>query len=171
VGSDLAQWALLADRPVEARAYLAGMLAHSSSTLGQAEVFGRDDRSFGANLPPHATASAVLVDLVRNMIVSDTRDTLELALGGDPAWWDGTRFERAVTRFGVVDVTLDSPSPGSRRARWSAVAAPVRVRVPDGERAVETPTPGARIVDERWVECPAGAREVEFRVQAGAAAR
>jgi hypothetical protein len=106
----------------------------------------------------------VLVDLVRNMIVSDTRDTLELALGGDAAWWRGTRFERAVTRFGVVDVAFDSPAPDRRRARWGAVTAPTRVRVADGERAVEALTPGARIADGRWVECPPRAGEVEFRV-------
>ncbi len=169
VGADLAQWALLAGRPIEARAYLAGMLAHSSATLGQAEVFSRTDRSFGANLPPHATAAAVLVDLVRNMIACDTRDTLELALGGDALWWRGTRFERAATRFGVINVALDSPSGGMRRARWGAVAVPARVRVPDGERVTEVLTPGARVLDGRWVECPPGAQEVQFRVVRGGA--
>lgn len=164
VGADLAQWAMLADRPAAARAYLSGMLAHSSATLGQAEVFSREGGSFGANLAPHATAAAVLVDLVRNMIVCDTRDTLELALGGDAGWWRGTRFERAVTRFGVLDVALDSPPGDVRRARWSAVGVPARVRVPDGEQVVEVMTPGARGVGGRWVECPPRAREVEFRV-------
>jgi hypothetical protein len=164
VGADLAQWALLADRPAEARGYLAGMIASSSSTLGQAEVFHRETRSFGNNLPPHATAAAALVDLVRNMIVSDTRDTLELALAGDPVWWRGTRFERAVTRFGVINVTLESPAGDRRRARWGAVAVPTRVRVGDGERILDALTPGARVVDGRWIDCPPRVREVEFRV-------
>ena len=166
VGADLAQWALIADRPADARAYLRAMIAHSSATLGQAEVFHRDTRSFGSNLPPHVTAAAVLVDLVRNMIVCDSRDTLELALGGEAGWWRGTRFDRAVTRFGAVDVALESPGLDRRRARWGALAAPVpaRVRVADGERVVEVMTPAARAVDGRWVFCPPGAQEVEFRI-------
>lgn len=170
LAADLAQWALLADRPLAARAYLRDMLDHSSSTLGQAELFHRERRTFGANLPPHATASAVLVDLVRNMIVCDVRDTLDLALVGDAGWWRGTRFDRAVTRFGVIDVALESPSAERRRARWGTVRVPVRVRVADGERAVEVLTPGAAAVDGHWILCPAGAREVEFRVTADAPA-
>jgi hypothetical protein len=164
VASDLAQWALLAGRPSDARAYLAAMLDHSSSTLGQAELFARGGQGFGTNLPPHATAAAVLVDLVRNMVVCDTRDTLEIALGADPAWWRGTRFERAVTRFGAMDVAIDSPAPDRRRARWGAIDAPARVRVADGERAVEVLTPGARIVTGGWIECPPRSGTVEFRV-------
>jgi hypothetical protein len=38
------------------------------------------------------------------------------------------------------------------------------VRVPDGERVVEVLTAGARVVNGRWLECPARAREAEFRV-------
>jgi hypothetical protein len=164
LGTDLAQWALLAGHAAEARAYLADVLAHSSSTLGQAELFARTNWSFGTNLPPHATAAASLVDLVRNMIVCDSRDTLELALGGEAAWWRKARFERAATRFGVIDVALESPAADRRRARWSPVAVPTRVRVPDGERVVEVLTSGAVAAGERWVECPPQASEVEFRV-------
>ncbi len=164
VGTDFAQWALLAGRPAEARAYLADLLAHSSSTLGQAELFARAGGSFGDNLPPHTTAAAGLIDLVRNMIVCDARDTLELALGGDALAWRGTRIERAATRFGVIDVALDSPAPERRRARWGPVAVPTRVRVADGERLAHLLTSRARAVGERWVECPPMAREVEFDV-------
>ena len=169
LGTDLAQWALLAGHPEPARAYLADLLAHSSSTLGQAEVFDRDDASFGTNLPPHATAAAGLIDLLRNMVVSDTRDTLELGLGADPAWWKGTHLDRAPTRFGVIAVALESPALDRRRARWGAVAVPARVRVPDGERVIAVETAGARLVGERWIECPPQMSEVEFRVAGGAA--
>jgi len=103
------------------------------------------------------------------MIVCDTRDTLELALGADAAWWGGTRFERAVTRFGVLDVALESPAADRRTARWGAAAVPVRVRVPDGERATEVLTPGAHVVQGRWIVCPPDSREVEFRVEAARA--
>jgi hypothetical protein len=163
LGADLAQWALLADRPAAARAYLRDLLAHSSASLGQAEMFHRTTGSFGVNLPPHATAAATLVDLIRNMVVCDVRDTLELALGADPAWWAGTRFEKAPTRFGRIDVALERPSPDRLRAHWSPVDVPTRVRLPDGARGARVLTAGAR-VDGEWVTCPPRAREVEIQV-------
>jgi hypothetical protein len=164
LGADLAQWSLLADRPAETRAWLAGVLAHSSSTLGQAEIFARDG-SFGANLPPHATAAATLVDLLRNMLVADAGDTLELAAGAPLEWWSGARLARAPTRFGVTSVRLDRPAAGVLRARLEPVSAPVRVRVPDGVRAVAAASPGTRLEGGRCAEAPAGAREVAFRVE------
>jgi hypothetical protein len=127
-------------------------------------LFHRGDNDFGTNLPPHSTAAAGVIDLLRNMVIRDTRDTLELALGGDAAWWRGTRMSGAPTRFGIVDVSLESTASDRRRAQWSPVAVPTRVRVADGERAVEALTAGARVVDERWIMCPPNAREVEFRV-------
>ncbi|HKQ59426.1 MAG TPA: hypothetical protein VJY35_16300, partial [Candidatus Eisenbacteria bacterium] len=163
LGADLAQWSLLVGRSDEARAYLGDLIAHSSSTLGQAEVFNRHQGEFGANLPPHATAAATIVDLVRNMMVCDVRDTLEIALGGAPSWWRGARFERAPTRFGVMDVSLESPEVDLRRARWGALDVPIRVRVADGERVVEVLTDRAH-ASGQWIECPPGAREVTFRV-------
>ena len=41
LGADLAQWALLAGRASVARNYVEDLLDHSSSTLGQAEIFER----------------------------------------------------------------------------------------------------------------------------------
>ncbi len=166
LGADLAQWSLLAGRPAEARAWLAGLLAHSSSTLGQAEMFQRAG-GFGANLPPHSTAAATLVDLIRNMIVCDTRDTLEVALGAPLAWWDGTSLERAPTRFGVTSVRLERPAAGVLRARLDSLPVPVRVRVPDGARAIAALSAGAHVTGSSWVDAPAGAREVSFRFDEG----
>jgi hypothetical protein len=168
LGMDLAQNSLLADRPAEARAALATLLAHSSSTFGQAEIFDLAAGEFAANLPPHATAAAGLVDLVRNMIVCDARDTLELALGGSIAWWQGTRFERAPTRFGVLDLAFDHPAPNRLEARWTEVRVPTRVRMPDGLRAVESLAPGARIVRGGvWIECAPGVTSLAVRVVPG----
>ena len=163
LGADLAQSALLAGHPDEARAYLAGLLEHSSSTLGQAEIVHRGG-GFGLNLPPHGTAAATLVDLLRNMLVSDVRDTLELALGAPLEWWRGTRLERAPTRFGMMDVRLDQPAADRLRVRISSSPAFLRVHAPDGVRIVAASSPGARVVDAAWVEAPAGTREIEFRV-------
>ena len=165
LGSDLAQWALLADRPRQAREALAGLLAHSSSTFGQAELFSRTDGGFGTNLPPHATASADLVDLVRNMLLSERNDTLAIAAGAPAAWWDGTRFMHAPTRFGMVTLTLERPAKDRLRAAWDSLGVTVSVRVPDGMRLVEPPGSGARARGDRWVDCPPGARQVELHVR------
>jgi hypothetical protein len=163
LGVDLAQSSLLAGRPAEARDYLAGLLAHSSSTLGQAEIFHRAG-GFGLNLPPHATAAATIVDLLRNMIVSDVGDTLELAIGAPLEWWRGTRLERAPTRFGVISVRLDQPVADRLRVRLDSSPASIRVRVPDGTRAVAALSPGTRIADGVWIDAPQGTREIEFRI-------
>jgi hypothetical protein len=163
LGVDLAQWSLLAGRPAEARAYLAGLLEHSSSTLGQAEIVHRDG-GFGLNLPPHGTAAATIVDLLRNMLVSDAGDTLELALGAPLEWWRGTRLERAPTRFGTLGVRLDRPAADRLRVRLDPSTATIRVRVPDGARAVAALTPAARVVDGAWIEARPGTREIEFRI-------
>ncbi|OGF05548.1 MAG: hypothetical protein A2W00_10400 [Candidatus Eisenbacteria bacterium RBG_16_71_46] len=163
LGADLAQWALLAGRPEIARRWLGDLLSHSSSTLGQAEIVHRDG-GFGANMPPHSTAAAVIVDVLRNMVASDTRDTLELALGGAAEWWNGTRLLGAPTRFGTLDVTLERPADDVLRARFGTVRVPVRVRVPDGMRATAALTEGARVVDGVWVEGAGERGEIAFRV-------
>ena len=171
LGADLAQWSLAAERPAEARATLAAMLAHSSSTFGQAELFDAASGAFAGNLPPHATAAACIVDLMRNMFVCDTRDTLELALGGALEWWEGTRLERAPTRFGVLDVAFDRPAPSRLEVRWTPVRVPTRVRVPDGVRAAEALTAGARVVRGVWVEAGPGIGSVAMRLVPAARAR
>ena len=72
IGGDVAQWAARG-APALAREYLDSLLAASTSTLGQAELSSRKSRDFGDNLPPHATAAAQVVDLVRNLIVGEVR--------------------------------------------------------------------------------------------------
>jgi hypothetical protein len=168
LGADLAQSSLLAGRPAEARTYLAGLLEHSSSTLGQAEIVHRGG-GFGLNLPPHGTAAATIVDLLRNMLVSDVGDTLDLALGAPLGWWRGTRLERAPTRFGLLGVHLDQPAADRLRVRLDPAPAFIRVRVPDGTRAVAALSPGARVVAGAWIVAPRGTREIEFRIAPQAA--
>jgi hypothetical protein len=79
-------------------------------------------------------------------------------------WWAGTRLERAPTRFGVTSVRLDRPAADLLRVRLEPLPVPVRVRAPEGTRAREARSPGARLVDGIWVEAPAGAREIVFAV-------
>lgn len=162
LGADLAHSDLLAGRPDEARAWLRGILAHSSSTLGQAEAFHRNG-GFGTNLPPHATAAAVLVDLMRDLVVYDGRDTLDLALGMSLEDWRGTRLTGAPTRFGRADVAF-AREGDLLVARVSPLGAPLRVRVPDGTRAVGARSAGARVVDGRWVLAPVGATEIRIAI-------
>jgi hypothetical protein len=169
LAADLAECALLADRPAEARAFLGALLAHASSTLGFAETFSRRDGGFGANLPPHATTAARLVQLVRDMVVCDVRDSLELGLGAAEPWWNATRVTRAPTRFGTVDVALLRPAADLIEARWSPVSVPVRVRVPDGLVASQALGAGARVTDGRWIDCAGGLGRVAVRVRAAAA--
>lgn len=165
LGADLAQWALIDGRASVARGYVGDLLEHSSSTLGQAEIFDRVSGGFGLNLPPHTTAAATLIDLLRNMVVNDARDTLDLALGGDLSWWSGTRFERAPTRFGIVNVALDRPADDELAIEWGASAAPVRIRIPDGAVAVATLTPGTRLDGGRWLHAPAGITRAAVRIR------
>ena len=169
LGADLAVNAMLAGRPGVGREYLAGLLAHSSSTLGHAEIFHRAG-GFGMNLPPHGTAAATLVDLLRTMIVSDLGDTLEIGLGAGLDWWQGTRLERAATRFGVLDVALEHPQDDELAVRLSDAPVPVRIRVPDGVSAVATIDPGVTIEGRRWVVAPKGTSQIRFHIAPASAA-
>lgn len=165
LGSDLAVWALLADRPADARAALGDLLAHSSSTLGQAEIVSRSTGGFGGNLPPHGTAAAQLVELMRDMVVLDVRDTLDVGACADAAWWAGTHLRRAPTRFGVLELSLTRPAADRFVARWSAPGAPVRVRVPEGFALARAEGGAADPTDARWVLCPAAAGSVTLHVK------
>ncbi|MCC6652634.1 MAG: hypothetical protein IT348_15895, partial [Candidatus Eisenbacteria bacterium] len=105
-----------------------------------------------------------LVELVRDMIVMDVRDTIDVAAGGDLSWWAGTTLMRMPTRFGTLDLKLTRPAPGRLVASWSDVTVPLRVRVPDGVRldAVE----GAAMPERgsRWVTCGTGQNRVALQV-------
>src|SRR5262249_1858696 len=132
LGADLAMSALLDGRGHVARAYLDGLLAHSSSTLGQAELFSARDGGFGTNLPPHATAAATALDLIHALVAVEDGDTLVLGAGMDAAMWRGARVQNAPTRFGMLDVTFERLGSDRCRATWRAIRAPVRVCAPAG---------------------------------------
>ncbi len=165
LGTDLAIWALLADRPADARATLADLLRHSSSTLGQAELFCRSTREFGRNLPPHGTAAAQLVELVRDCLVLDVTDTLQVAAVADSSWWRGARTVGAPTRFGRLDLALSRPAADRFEASWSEPGAPVAVRVPEGFVLVRAEGGTPRGADRRWVDCGARAGRVTLVVR------
>lgn len=140
VAVDLGTWALLADERSMADSVLDAALAWRSASGGAAEVFTRSGRDFGRNFPPHATAAAALITLIRNSLIFDDTDTLQLTLGAREAWWKGASVERAPTRWGTVNLSF-------RRAgnvaewRWTAVPVWTALTLPPHHR-VDGPLSG-----------------------------
>jgi len=170
LGADLAMAALLDGRGDMARAYLDSLLAHSSSTLGQAEMFSRLDGGFGANLPPHSTAAATALDLVHALVAIEDGDTLVLAAGLTADMWPQAGVARAPTRFGMLSVSFDRPAseaPNAWRVSWGDIhAARVRIRVPEGQ-ILRAAGDGAFGFDGgRWVVARPGVRSVTFETGA-----
>ncbi|MCW2989809.1 MAG: Discoidin domain protein, partial [Solirubrobacterales bacterium] len=97
-------------------------LAHLTSTDGCFEMgtrpYGR--RLIADNLAPHAWCSAELVALLRNMLVRERADGLQLLAALSPAWLGRGRLvavRSAPTSHGPVDVALRSTASGAT-LRW-----------------------------------------------------
>jgi hypothetical protein len=153
--------ALLLGRPDLWRASLSASLASRTGTGGAPELFCRSTRSFGWNLPPHATsAAALLVQLRQGLVFDALGDTLRLTLGTLPAWWrSGARLERAPTRWGDVDLSF--AREGDRVVwQWTPVAVWTEVSLPPGAHATGTPSAG-RIKDATRILVPPGQRRLE----------
>jgi len=115
-------------------------LAHTTATHGGFEIGVRPygSRASRDNLAPHGWFAAELVALVRNLLVRETGDGIELAGAVPPAWLrPGTRPTRvsgASTPHGPVSFTL-IPRRGGAHLRWSVPSGvPVHWRLPDGRR-------------------------------------
>ena len=175
LGADLAMSALLDGRGGLARAYLDSLLAHSSSTLGQAELFSRLDGGFGTNLPPHATAAATALDLVHALVAVEDGDTLVLGAGLTADMWPAARVAHAPTRFGALEVRFTRRPRSKIRNEWTASwqgirAAWVRVRVPEGEGLRDV---GGRTIPSdggRWIVARPGVTSVRFETQSDSTA-
>jgi len=122
LSADLAHWAMLVGDQKSAVAVLSQLMYWRTASGGSPEVFDSRARSYGSNLPPHATAAAAIVTLIRNMVLYDEDDTLRLTLGAPEAWWHGSTIRRAPTRWGVLDVRFHSDQ---RHAEWSWTPVPV----------------------------------------------
>ncbi len=122
VAADLGTWALVSGHRAIADSVLAASLAWRSAGGGAAEIFSRSKRDFGVNYPPHPTAAAALIALVRNSLLYDDADVLQLTLGARTAWWTGSRVRRAPTRWGLIDLSF---AREGREARWSWTPVPV----------------------------------------------
>jgi hypothetical protein len=138
VAADLGTWALLAGRSAEADSVLAALLHWRSASGGAGEIFTRGDGAYGANLPPHATAAAALVSLVRNALVFDDGDSLQLTLGARERWWAHGQVLRAPTRWGSVDLSFDA-SPTTAHWEWTPVPVWTALHLPAGSRAASPP--------------------------------
>ena len=143
VAADRGTWALLAGRPEVADSVLTALLFWRSASGGAAEIFTRSARDFGPNYPPHPTAAAALLALIRNALVFDDADTLALTLGARDAWWTGSSVRRAPTRFGNVSLSF-ARSGGFAEWRWTAVPVWTSLTLPRGYRVEGTLPAGFR---------------------------
>jgi len=131
VAADLGTWALLAGAPGIADSVLDGLLEWRTASGGAAEMFCRSSRRFGTNYPPHPTSAAALLVLVRNSLVFDDTDTLQLTLGARDDWWSGTTVRRAPTRWGNIDLSIVR-NGGTAEWRWTGVPVWTSLTLPRG---------------------------------------
>jgi hypothetical protein len=140
VAADLGTVAMLAgDRPAADR-ILDAAIHWRTASGGAAELFEASTRDFGKNFPPHPTAAAALIMLVRNALVFDDGDTLALALGARASWWRGTTVRRAPTRWGLLD--LEFARDGNAATwQWTPVPVWTLLTLPPDTRPLNTPAP------------------------------
>lgn len=169
---DLAHWALLAGYRAEANSMLDALLHWRSASGGAAEIFSRSSRDFGGNLPPHPTAAAALIALVRDMLVFDDDDTLRLTLGARASWWRDGRLSGAPTRWGTLELRFRRTETW---AEWNWTAVPVwtALTLPGGTRVAGTlPAPLRAGPTENIVLAPPGATSARVPItDLGVAAR
>jgi hypothetical protein len=92
---------------------LAWTLSHQTlpGTFAWAEQVNPANGGFSGGDMPHAWAAASYATLVREMLISERDDALEL-FSGVPDWWLGTgqviALQNAPTHFGVMDLRTES---------------------------------------------------------------
>ncbi|HEY3216601.1 MAG TPA: hypothetical protein VGK93_08930 [Candidatus Eisenbacteria bacterium] len=142
LGADLGTWALLAGERSAADSVLEALLLWRSASGAAGELFSRRG-DFGRNLLPHPTAAAALVSLLRNTLVFDDGDTLQLTLGARAAWWRRARVRDAPTYWGLIDLEFRRRG-GSAEWRWTPVPVWTALHLPPGSRVAESPSPPLR---------------------------
>jgi hypothetical protein len=167
-GADLGTWALLAGQRAQADSVLTALLEWRNASGAAAEMFSRDG-DFGRNLPPHPTGAAALVALVRNSLIYDDGDTLELTLGAREPWWRAARIRRAPTRWGLVDLEFRRRGHAAEW-RWSPVPVWTALTLPPGTRVARPPAaPLVATASGERVLAPPGTGEARIELSAIAA--
>lgn len=164
LGADLVIDALVADRPDLWRSAFEQLLRWRTGTGGAPEIFSLRARSFGANLPPHATSAAALLTTIRQALVCDALgDTLRLTEGTLPQWWDGeASLTGCGSRWGRFDLGFGRRAD---RVMWTWTPVPVwtTLALPPGARLADPPDPPLRAVDAHRVLAPPGLGQAEVR--------
>ena len=140
VAADLGTVAMLAGDRAAADAVLDATMRWRTASGGAAECFVGSTREFGRNFPPHVTAAAALLSLVRNALVFDDGDTLALSLGARTSWWAGTTVRGAPTRWGLLDLRF-ARARDVATWRWSPVPVWTLLTLPPGTRPAFIPAP------------------------------
>jgi hypothetical protein len=166
VAADLGTVALLAGDRVAADAILDAMLYWRTASGGAAECFVGSTRDFGLNFPPHVTAAAALLSLVRNALVFDDGDTLALSLGARASWWSGTSVRGAPTRWGLLDLQF-SRAGDVAAWTWSPVPVWTLLTLPPGTRPAFIPAPLRAGPRPDQVLAPPGATGVRVALSQG----
>jgi hypothetical protein len=161
VGNDLATWALLTGSTAPADSMLDAMLHWRTASGTAAELFSRAG-DFGRNLPPHPTAAAALIALVRNRLLYDDPDTLRLTLGARRSWWQGSQVKGAPTWWGPIDLEFRFDA-GQVTWRWTAVPVWTALTLPPGTRLRSLPA-APLVVRGNRVLAPPGTSEASVHV-------
>jgi hypothetical protein len=140
VAADLGTVAMLTGDRAAADRILDAVIRWRTASGGAAECFLGSTRDFGRNFPPHATAAAALVSLVRNALVFDDADTLALTLGARAPWWSGTTVRGAPTRWGRLDLGF-ARTGDVATWRWTAVPVWTLLTLPPGTRPASCAAP------------------------------
>jgi hypothetical protein len=134
---------LLDGHPHEANDILDALLHWRTASGGSPEVFDSASQDYGTNLPPHGTAAAAIVTLIRNCLVYDDDDTLRLTLGARREWWANGSVHGAPTRWGVVDLHFHSDGQFAEWS-WTPVGVPTALTLPP-ETQVATPASDSQV--------------------------
>jgi hypothetical protein len=167
VAADLGTVALRAGDRIAADRILDAMLRWRTPSGGAAECFTASTRDFGRNFPPHATAAAALVSLVRNALVFDDGERLELALGARASWWTGTVVRDAPTRWGRIDLHI-ARDRDAVAWNWTAVPVWTVLTLPPRTRPASIDAPLRAGPRPDQVLAPPGATRARVRVVAEA---
>jgi hypothetical protein len=163
LSADLATWALLVGRREDADRVLSALLRWRTASGGSPEIFDLSRRDFGANYPPHATAAAAIVTLIRNMVVFDDDDTLRLTLGARSKWWAHGGVQHAPTRWGLLDLRF-RVSGDSAAWTWTPVPVPTSLTLPPGTSLADSQR--VQALSAHQILAPPYASEMRVRLSA-----